>query len=88
MNVTDKQIYNAKTEGKITENGIRENIKAWVDRSCLVIQLTRSALSYCAAWISGNGCVPINGLMEDAATAEIARVQLWQWVKYGSKTVS
>lgn len=47
-----------------------------------------SALSYCAAWISGNGCVPINHLMEDAATAEIARVQLWQWVKYGSKTVS
>ena len=46
-----------------------------------------SALSYCAAWISGNGCVPINNLMEDAATAEIARVQLWQWVKYGSKTV-
>jgi len=52
-----------------------------------VYLLTRSALSYCAAWISGNGCVPINNLMEDAATAEIARVQLWQWVKYGSKTV-
>lgn len=32
--------------------------------------------------------MPINNLMEDAATAEIARVQLWQWVKYGSKTVS
>ncbi len=47
---------------------------------------TPSALSYCAAWISGNGCVPINHLMEDAATAEIARVQLWQWVKHGAKT--
>jgi malate synthase len=41
-----------------------------------------SLLSYCSAWISGNGCVPINHLMEDAATAEIARVQLWQWVRY------
>jgi malate synthase len=43
---------------------------------------TCSLLSYCSAWISGNGCVPINYLMEDAATAEIARVQLWQWVHY------
>ncbi|KAG8947922.1 hypothetical protein FRC04_010118 [Tulasnella sp. 424] len=56
--------------GKITEEGVRGNVEA--------------ALSYCAAWLSGNGCVPINHLMEDAATAEIARMQLWQWVYHGA----
>jgi malate synthase len=35
-----------------------------------------------AAWISGNGCVPINHLMEDAATAEISRAQVWQWIRH------
>jgi len=70
--VTDKQLADPKVPGKITEQGVRDNVSA--------------ALSYCAAWISGNGCVPINHLMEDAATAEIARVQLWQWVKYAQKT--
>lgn len=73
VTVTDKQIADPSVPGKITEQGLRDNVSA--------------ALSYCAAWISGNGCVPINHLMEDAATAEIARVQLWQWCKYGSKTV-
>ncbi|ORX35126.1 malate synthase [Kockovaella imperatae] len=74
VSVTDKQIADPKVPGKITDPGVRDNVSA--------------ALSYCAAWISGNGCVPINHLMEDAATAEIARVQLWQWCKYGSKTDS
>lgn len=35
--------------------------------------------------MGGNGCIPVNHLMEDAATAEIARVQLWQWVKYAAR---
>ncbi|MBS0214724.1 MAG: malate synthase A [Proteobacteria bacterium] len=39
---------------------------------------------YLAAWLAGNGCVPIHGLMEDAATAEIARTQLWQWLHHGA----
>jgi malate synthase len=60
--------------GKITAAGVKANVEA--------------ALAYCAAWVSGNGCVPINYLMEDAATAEIARLQLWQWVKGGAKLVS
>ncbi len=51
--------------GEITEAGIDNNISV--------------AVLYLTAWISGNGCVPINHLMEDAATAEIARAQLWQW---------
>ena len=37
-------------------------------------------MRYLAAWLDGNGCVPIHWLMEDAATAEIARTQLWQWL--------
>jgi len=52
--------------GEITEHGIRENIKVGVQ--------------YLEAWLNGVGCVPLYNLMEDAATAEISRTQLWQWV--------
>jgi malate synthase len=55
-------------KGKITEQGLRNNISVGVQ--------------YMAAWLGGNGCVPINHLMEDAATAEIARAQVWQWVQH------
>jgi len=64
--VRKEDLVNTNVGGQITEEGIKGNIEA--------------ALSYCTAWVSGNGCIPINNLMEDAATAEIARVQLWQWV--------
>lgn len=60
--------------GKITEQGIRGNI---------VI-----GLGYTEAWLRGVGCVPINYLMEDAATAEVLRSQLWQWIRHGAKTDS
>ena len=59
----------APCEGAITEQGMRHNI--------------RVALQYIEAWISGNGCVPIYGLMEDAATAEISRASIWQWIQHG-----
>ena len=52
--------------GEITHGGIRENIKVGVQ--------------YVEAWLRGNGCVPLYNLMEDAATAEISRAQLWQWL--------
>lgn len=55
-------------DGERTEEGMRTNI--------------RVALQYIAAWISGKGCVPIYGLMEDAATAEISRTSIWQWIKH------
>jgi malate synthase len=55
-------------EGQITFAGIKNNISA--------------ALRYIAAWLNGQGAVPIHHLMEDVATAEIARAQLWQWVRY------
>jgi malate synthase len=56
-------------DGEKTEAGMRLNI--------------RIALQYIEAWIQGNGCVPIYGLMEDAATAEISRTSIWQWIQHG-----
>lgn len=53
-------------EGEITENGLRHNINV--------------SIQYLEAWLNGNGCVPIYNLMEDAATAEISRAQIWQWI--------
>jgi malate synthase len=44
------------------------------------------ALQYLAAWLGGSGAVAINNLMEDAATAEIARSQLWQWIRHQATT--
>jgi malate synthase len=41
-------------------------------------------LQYLHSWLQGSGCVPIYNLMEDAATAEICRAQVWQWVRHGS----
>ncbi|WP_394229113.1 malate synthase A [Shewanella colwelliana] len=58
-------------EGERTESGMRLNI--------------RIALQYIEAWINGNGCVPIYGLMEDAATAEISRTSIWQWIQHEQK---
>jgi malate synthase len=45
---------------------------------------TRVGIQYIAAWLTGTGSVPLYNLMEDAATAEISRVQNWQWIKYGA----
>jgi malate synthase len=59
-------------EGPITETGLHWNIDV--------------ALQYLEAWLGGNGCVPIYNLMEDAATAEISRAQVWQWLHNRAKT--
>jgi len=58
-------------DGTITEKGVRHNLNVGVQ--------------YIEAWLRGTGCVPIYNLMEDAATAEISRAQLWQWVKHGAQ---
>ncbi len=58
-------------DGDITEDGLRVNVDVGVQ--------------YLEAWLRGNGCVPIYNLMEDAATAEISRTQVWQWVKHGAR---
>jgi len=69
VKVTAADLLNSKVPGRVTVEGIRENVS--------------TCLAYTAAWVGGNGCIPLNYLMEDAATAEITRVQLWQWVKHG-----
>jgi malate synthase len=55
-------------EGTITEAGLRNNISV--------------SLQYLESWLRGSGCVPINNLMEDAATTEISRSQIWEWIHH------
>jgi malate synthase len=59
-------------DGPITEEGLR---------GCI-----RVGVQYLESWLRGNGCVPLYHLMEDAATAEICRAQLWQWLRHGART--
>ena len=61
----------AVPDGEITEDGLRLNIDV--------------GIQYLQAWLRGSGAVPIYNLMEDAATAEISRAQVWQWARYGAK---
>ncbi len=69
VNVTAAEILAVPT-GTITEDGLRGNIRVGVQ--------------YLEAWLGGNGCVPLYNLMEDAATAEISRAQIWQWLRHGA----
>jgi malate synthase len=66
VEITAKDLLTFVPEGPITEEGLRLNISVGVQ--------------YLGAWLNGIGCVPINNLMEDAATAEISRSQVWQWI--------
>jgi len=73
VNVTAADLLNIKdTPGEITEAGLRNNIDV--------------ALRYLATWLDGAGAVAIHNLMEDAATAEISRSQVWQWIYNGVST--
>jgi malate synthase len=67
VEVTAAQLLDFKPETPITEAGLRYNINV--------------GIHYLGAWLAGNGCVPIHNLMEDAATAEISRSQVWQWIR-------
>ena len=67
VTVTAKDLLTVP-QGTITEAGVRNSISV--------------AIQYTAQWLAGNGCVPLFNLMEDAATAEISRSQLWQWVHH------
>ncbi|MFS8479909.1 MAG: malate synthase A [Micromonosporaceae bacterium] len=70
VTVTAEQLLDvAATPGEVTEAGLRNNVSV--------------ALQYLEAWLRGNGAVAINNLMEDAATAEISRSQVWQWLHNG-----
>lgn len=71
VHVTDSQITDINVPGgAITDAGLRLNISV--------------ALQYMNAWLLGNGAAAINNLMEDAATAEISRSQIWQWIHHGA----
>lgn len=72
VNIGPHDLLNMNVPGSITEEGIRKNLNI--------------GLCYMEGWLRGVGCVPINYLMEDAATAEVSRSQLWQWVRHGVST--
>ena len=61
----------AVPSGTITEAGLRQNLNV--------------GIGYIEAWLRGTGCVPLYNLMEDAATAEISRAQVWQWIRHGAR---
>jgi malate synthase len=71
VNVTARDLLTVP-DGAITEEGLR---------GCI-----RVGVQYLESWLRGNGCVPLYHLMEDAATAEICRAQLWQWLRHGART--
>jgi malate synthase len=70
VNVTAADLLQVP-EGPITETGLRQNVNV--------------GIGYLEAWLRGLGCVPLYNLMEDAATAEISRTQVWQWLRHGAK---
>lgn len=72
VHVTANDLLNMNVPGKVTESGIRQNLDI--------------GLGYMEGWLRGVGCVPINFLMEDAATAEVSRSQLWQWCRHQVST--
>jgi malate synthase len=73
VHVTSSDLLDvAATPGAITEDGLRSNVSV--------------GIQYLAAWLHGSGAVAINNLMEDAATAEISRSQIWQWLHHGRIT--
>src|SRR5438876_7255899 len=67
VRVTASELLAFQPEKPVTEAGLRNNISV--------------GIQYLGAWLAGNGCVPVFNLMEDAATAEISRSQIWQWIR-------
>ncbi|MDR5805453.1 malate synthase A [Caballeronia sp. LZ001] len=67
VRVSSHDLLDFRPEEPITEAGLRNNVNV--------------GIHYLGSWLAGNGCVPIHNLMEDAATAEISRSQVWQWIR-------
>src|SRR3954464_7909494 len=67
VSVAAKDLLAFQPDRPITETGLRNNISV--------------GIQYLGSWLAGNGCVPVFNLMEDAATAEISRSQIWQWIR-------
>lgn len=72
VQVTAQDLLDTNVTGSVSEHGIRDDIEV--------------ALAYMESWLNGKGCLPIHNLMEDAATAEISRAQLWQWARHSAET--
>jgi malate synthase len=73
VRVTARELLDVQIPGaRVTRAGVRGNVSV--------------ALQYLEAWLRGSGAVAINNMMEDTATAEIARAQLWQWIRHGTRT--
>lgn len=72
VRVTATDLLDVRVDGDITDAGVRANVEV--------------GLRYLEAWLSGTGAAAIDGLMEDVATAEISRSQLWQWLHHGART--
>jgi malate synthase len=70
VHVVAKDLLEVPT-GTITEAGLRQNLNV--------------GIGYLEAWLRGEGCVPLYHLMEDAATAEISRAQIWQWIRHRAR---
>jgi malate synthase len=72
VRTTEQQLLDVKIPGAtVTEAGLRTNVSV--------------GIQYIASWLRGSGAAAINNLMEDAATAEISRSQVWQWVHHGTR---
>src|SRR5205085_5126800 len=74
VRVTARDLLDFKPSEPITEAGLRQNVSVGVQ--------------YLEAWLRGHGAVPLFNLMEDAATAEISRAQLWQWIRHPNGKLS
>src|ERR1700712_3589199 len=72
VHITANDLLNMNVPGAVTEDGIKKNLGIGV--------------AYMEGWLRGLGCIPLNNMMEDAATAEVSRSQLWQWVRHGVTT--
>ncbi|QOY62623.1 malate synthase A [Lysobacter sp. H21R4] len=98
-----RDIFDERMPGEHQRHVLREDVQAFTERQLRDQLLTpplgtitragfdgnvEVCVRYLAAWLDGNGCVPIHWLMEDAATAEIARTQLWQWLHCQSQAIA
>ena len=79
------QIFKSRDDVEVSAQTLIEPCKGTISQAGLEMNID-VAIQYIEAWLGGNGCVPLYNLMEDAATAEISRAQVWQWVKTSGKT--
>jgi malate synthase len=89
-----REVFEAHMKGLNQLDRLREDVRASAADLLLVPQGTRTeeglrlnvrvGIQYIESWLRGNGCVPLYSLMEDAATAEISRAQVWQWLRHGA----